>query len=88
MEESTAPRILTPYGSFDGYDWHRHDLRARGKMYRTYEANGNGGQFLLVVADLDLVVCDHGGNYNQYRIWRKFREELVPQYVMAAILER
>jgi hypothetical protein len=38
-----------------------------------------------VVPDLDLVVAFTAGNYNQYPIWRKFRVELVPKYVIEAV---
>lgn len=85
-KESTAPQIRTPDGASDGYGWHRHELQLAGKSYPSYEANGNGGQFLIVVPELDLAVVFTAGNYNQYPIWRKFRDELVPQYIMAALL--
>jgi len=25
------------------------------------------------------------GNYNRYRVWRKFRDELVPQYIIGSV---
>lgn len=88
IDESTAHRIAVPNGSSDGYGWHRHTLRVGGRTYQEYEANGNGGQFLIVVPELDLAIVFTAGNYGQYHIWRKFRDELVPQYIIAAVKGR
>jgi CubicO group peptidase (beta-lactamase class C family) len=84
VTRSTAQQISAPNGGSDGYAWHRYSLTVGGKTYQEYEANGNGGQFLIVVPELDLAVVFTAGNYRQYRIWRKFRDELVPRYIMAA----
>jgi CubicO group peptidase (beta-lactamase class C family) len=88
VERSTAHQIDSQNGGSDGYGWHRSTLTVDGRAYREYEANGNGGQFLIVVPDLDLVVVFTAGNYQQYQIWRKFRDEMVGQYVIAAVRGR
>lgn len=89
VKRSTAHQIAVPNGTpnagSDGYGWHRHTLHADGRNYQEYEANGNGGQFLIVIPELQLTVVFTAGNYLQYGIWRKFRDELVPQYVIPAI---
>jgi CubicO group peptidase (beta-lactamase class C family) len=74
VNRSTSHQITTPDGGSDGYGWHRHALRVGDRSYQAYEANGNGGQFLIVVPELELVAVITAGNYNQYRIWRAFRE--------------
>ena len=84
VARSTAHQIDAPNGSSDGYGWHRYALAVGGKTYQEYEASGNGGQFLIVVPAFDLAVVFTAGNYNQYRIWRKFRDEIVPQYILSA----
>ena len=81
-------QIDAPNGTSDGYGWHRYTFVVGGKTYQEYEANGNGGQFLIVVPAFDLAVVFTAGNYNQYRIWRKFRDDLVPRYILAAAVDR
>src|SRR6059036_630599 len=56
VEQSTTQQVPDSQQSADGYAWHRSTLRVGDKGYREYEANGNGGQFLMVVPELDLVV--------------------------------
>jgi len=37
------------------------------------------------VPELDMVIVFTAGNYNQYGVWRKFREELVPEGIIGAV---
>lgn len=83
VRASTARVIDRPDGSDDGYGWHRHRLTARGRTWQTYEASGNGGQFVVVAPELELVIAVTAGNYGQYDAWRRIRERLVPA-IMAA----
>lgn len=82
--QSTARQVDRPDGSTDGFGWHRHVLRAGARAYQTYEASGNGGQFVVVVPGLELVVATTAGNYGQYAAWRRIREALVPAVMRAA----
>lgn len=87
VEQSVMPRATVPDSSHDGYAWHLHTLVHEGKPYREYDASGNGGQLMIVLPELDIVVAFTAGNYNRYRIWRKFRDELVPRYIIGAVLD-
>jgi CubicO group peptidase (beta-lactamase class C family) len=69
----------------DGYAWHIAHLHTPGRDYRAYGAGGNGGQLLIVVPELDLVVAFTGGNYGQGLIWNKWRDELIPSAIIPAI---
>lgn len=88
VERSTMPRATVPDSSHDGYTWHLHTLTLDGRRYREYDASGNGGQLVIVLPELDIVVAFTAGNYNRYPIWRTFRDELVPQYVIGALKSR
>jgi hypothetical protein len=83
VRQSTARQVDRPDGSQDGFAWHRHMLTTGTRSFQTYEASGNGGQFLLVVPELELVVVATAGNYGQYGVWRKIREVLMPKIMQA-----
>jgi CubicO group peptidase (beta-lactamase class C family) len=67
-----------------GYGWHIHDLKSGAKTYRLFAAEGNGGQFVIVVPDLDLVVGITGGSYGEFDQWYRWELELVPQFIIPA----
>lgn len=84
VRASTAEVIARSDGSTDGLGWHRHVLSVGARRYDMYEASGNGGQFLVVVPQLQLAVVVTAGNYGQYNVWRSIREQLLPA-VMATV---
>ena len=84
VRTSTEHVISRPDSSDDGFGWHRHVVTAGGRRFQTYEASGNGGQFLVVVPELSLTIVVTAGNYGQYDVWRKIREQLVPSIMAAA----
>jgi CubicO group peptidase (beta-lactamase class C family) len=67
-----------------GYGWHLHTFRAGGRDYREYAAEGNGGQFVIVLPELDLTVAITAGNYGDFRTWYAL-QELVSRYVIPAV---
>lgn len=70
-----------------GYAWHLHAFRVDGHDYRGYAAEGNGGQFVIVVPELDLVVAITAGNYGEFSVWYPL-QALVADYVIPAALQR
>ena len=86
VRQSTAQ--VVPVENGDGYGWHRAVLTVNGRKYQEFEANGNGGQFLIVVPELDLTVVFTASDYQRYRVWRKFRDVLMPEYIMSAALDK
>jgi CubicO group peptidase (beta-lactamase class C family) len=69
-----------------GYGWHIHYLKSGATTYRVFAAEGNGGQFVIVVPDLDLVVGITGGSYGQFDQWYRWELELVPQFIIPAAI--
>lgn len=67
-----------------GYGWHSHDLKFGGRVYRDYGAGGNGGQLVIVIPELDMVVGINGGSYGEFRKWYRWELELVPEYIISA----
>lgn len=92
MEVSPRTTGLSPeefhnfYGeAFDGYAWHLNTIKIGEKSYRTFEASGNGGQVLIVVPELELVVAYTGGNYGQGGIWGRWRDQIIGGEIIPAI---
>jgi CubicO group peptidase (beta-lactamase class C family) len=69
-----------------GYGWHFRDYQANGRVLRYYWAGGNGGQLIIVVPALDMVVGFTGGDYGEFRKYLRWEIELMPQYVFSAVL--
>ncbi|HEV2172299.1 MAG TPA: hypothetical protein VGR71_01975, partial [Nitrospira sp.] len=49
-----------------GDGWHIHNLKSGTKTYRVFAAEGNGGQFVIVLPELDLVI---GIGRSVWRVW-------------------
>jgi CubicO group peptidase (beta-lactamase class C family) len=69
-----------------GYGWHIRNLKVGDRTFRDYGAGGNGGQLVIVVPELDLVVGITGGSYSDFKRWGKWELELLPQYIIPAVL--
>ena len=69
-----------------GYLWWNIEYPYKDRKLRAYFAGGNGGQLVLVVPDLDLVVATYGGNYAD-RVSFVLQQEYVPQYILPAVRE-
>jgi CubicO group peptidase (beta-lactamase class C family) len=81
-----AMDIETQHGY--GYGWHMHQLKSGDRVYRDYGAGGNGGQIIIVLPELDLVVAINGGSYGEFRKWYRWEIELLPQYIIPAAVGR
>ena len=92
IAESTRPRIaITPettgyaeedFGNYygrgeDALAWHLGSLKVGEKSYPTFGASGNGGQLLVVVPAIDVVMVFTGGNYRQGGIWSQWPNRIV-----------
>jgi CubicO group peptidase (beta-lactamase class C family) len=81
----TSWKDRLPLGAGDdyGYAWHLRSYIAASRKYRAYEAQGNGGQILDVVPQLDLAVMMTAGNYNNFLTWGKMRDRIMLQILAA-----
>lgn len=63
IEESTTPK--TKITNIDyGYLWWGIPFKANEKIFASKTATGNGGQYIMVLPELDLVAVFTGGAYN------------------------
>ena len=71
-----------------GYGWHIYHLKNGDRTFRVYAAGGNGGQIVMVIPDLDMVVGFNGWAYGEFPKWYKWQTELVPQFIIPAARSR
>lgn len=69
-----------------GYLWWVNDLPYKGGKVRAFYAGGNGGQAVMVVPELDLVVSFMGGSYGD-RVSLTTQRVYVPENVLPAIVK-
>ncbi|HEX7180923.1 MAG TPA: serine hydrolase [Thermoanaerobaculia bacterium] len=70
-----------------GYLWWVFDFPYQDRKIRAYSANGNGGQSVIVVPELDLVVMFYAGNYSDapgFNWYRQYIPKLLPAVAPAA----
>lgn len=84
MARMTAP--LVRIGSQDyGYLWWQVDLPYQGRTVRGVYAGGNGGQVVMAIPELDLVVAFFGGNYGNNAATFASQRVYIPQYLLPAV---
>lgn len=67
-----------------GYFWWLQDYPFKGRTVRAYFAGGNGGQIVMGIPELDLVIAFYGGNYADPT--DKIPQNVyVPQYILPAL---
>lgn len=73
------------HGENFGYLWRLIDRTVKGRNIRSFEAWGNGGQFIMVFPSLDLVAVFTGENYGLMpEMEQPF--EIIDRYILPAIL--
>jgi CubicO group peptidase (beta-lactamase class C family) len=83
IDQSTSEHTQLDGGKSYGYLWWRTTFPHRGRQVSAIFAGGNGGQYIFVIPDLELVAVFTGGNYNSKRAQRPFR--LLERYVLPAV---
>jgi len=86
VARSIAPRASQNGKDDYGYLWHIETIDAGGRRFRAINAGGNGGQFLVVVPELDLAVVIAAGNYGDFRTWSKIEPEMMSGAIIPAAL--
>ncbi len=67
-----------------GYLWWGLDYQFRGRTIHAYSALGTGGQLVMAVPELDLVIASYGGSYSSAG-WKYVQNELIPRLLLPAI---
>jgi CubicO group peptidase (beta-lactamase class C family) len=88
IEESTRPDGDVPGqrpGTKYGYYWWYTSWTINGKTINAYYANGNGGQLMYILKELNMVVAFTGGAYNSSIESRVYT--IMQQTILPAVLE-
>ncbi|MGH9871276.1 MAG: hypothetical protein ACRD9S_02285 [Pyrinomonadaceae bacterium] len=57
----------------------------KGRTIQAFYAGGNGGQVVMVIPELDLVIAFNGGNYNDVPVLFASQRIYVPEHILPAI---
>lgn len=68
-----------------GYGWWIFSYPYQGRGLKAIYAGGNGGQYVIVIPELDLNIVGFGGNYNQ-KVMHKPKYEYVRDYILPAVI--
>ena len=69
-----------------GYLWWGVDFPYKNRTVHAYFAGGNGGQGILVMPELDLVIATYGSNYSS-RLGLEIQQGLTPRHILPAVRE-
>ena len=87
IEKSTTPRIKGswPKNSDYGYLWRLLEREVGGKQMKTVEAWGNGGQFLIIIPEIEMTITMTGGNYNLFPDMEDRPFSILNEYILPAV---
>ena len=69
-----------------GYLWWSINYPYKDRTVRAFFAGGNGGQGIMVVPELDLVIATYAGNYAD-RVGLHIQQDYAPNYILPAVRE-
>jgi len=87
VRRSVEPRYPMGSRARYGYLWWITDYPYAGRTVRAYYASGNGGQEVMAIPELDLVIAIYGGNYNDGPAGIRSVYETIPRYILPAVME-
>ena len=85
VRRASAP-ALDLNGIRYGFLWWGVDFPYKNRTVHAYFAGGNGGQGILVVPELDVVVATYGSSYAS-RAGLEIQQGLTPRYILPAVRE-
>jgi len=80
---STSP-LYELQGRHYGYLWWVVEYPWKGRTVRAFFAAGNGGQIVMGIPELDLVIAFYGGNYSD-PVFYVPQRVYVPQHILPAV---
>ncbi len=72
--------IAIPQQTYYGYYWYKESIITRSSQEDVLFASGNGGQYIMILKRLKMVVVFTQGNYNSWKAKRAF--DLLLRYIL------
>jgi len=69
-----------PQPTYYGYYWYTETVKTKTYQENVLFASGNGGQYIMIIKNLDLVIVFTQGNYNSSRAKRAF--DILAKYIL------
>ncbi|MGL1886006.1 MAG: beta-lactamase family protein [Reichenbachiella sp.] len=87
ISTSTQTHIKSnwPNDSDYGYLWRLLERNVGGKLMKTIEAWGNGGQILIIIPEIEMTIAFTGGNYNLFPEMEEKPFEILNEYILTAV---
>lgn len=83
IARATTEKTQYPDGRKYGYLWWLRQVAVNGKVVNMHYANGNGGQYIFIVPEAELVVVFTGENYNSPKAALPF--DIMEKYVFPSL---
>jgi len=82
IEQSLQKRFQVNSEMSYGYQWWMRTLKTTTSNYNIFYANGNGGQFVIVIKDLDIVIVSTGGKFGTAgnEIFNLIEQHILPAF--------
>lgn len=71
-----------------GYLWWGIDYPYKDRSVHAFFAGGNGGQLVMVIPELDLVIAIYAGNYSDAGTSIEIQQNYPPRYILPAVREQ
>lgn len=84
VKRATSP-LYESRGIQYGYAWWVLDYPTEGGTVRAFYAGGNGGQYVMGIPELNLVIAFFGGNYNDRGPIYAPRDDYIPDAILPAV---
>jgi len=72
--------IAIPRPTYYGYYWYTEIIKTKSFQEDVLFASGNGGQYIMIIKSLDLVIVFTQGNYNSSKAKRAF--DILAKYIL------
>ena len=81
VKKATSKVRTNPQGTSYGYFWWRHDMKVGDKKYDCMSGRGAGGQFILMLPELELLIVATSHNKGMGKTLKIVPERVLPAFI-------